>query len=277
MLLEGNSIRSTSRLTGHDKNAIMDTMVEVGVRCAVFLDGLRELPAQDVQADELWAFCRMKEKTRLRLGRSEEYGDVWCFLAIERTSKLILAHHVGKRSQNDTLLFAEKLRRATRPARFQLSTDGFTSYPAAIWSVFGPQVDYGTIVKVIGPTAEEGTAGRYSPGSITAIYKDTVIGNPDNDKICTSHVERQNKTLRMQIRRYTRLTDAHSKKLANHEAMVALFFAYYNYCRPHATLTKRSASEGHARRLTTPAMAAGLTDHVWSMEELLQAINNPAT
>jgi IS1 family transposase len=217
----------------------------------------------DVQADELWAFCGCKEKTRLRLGRGQEVGDVWCFLAIERTTKLILAHHVGKRTPDDTLEFTEKLRRATRPYRFQLSTDGFTSYPGTVREVFGPNIDHGQIVKVFGPTAEQGTAGRYSPGQILSIDRTVIIGNPDQDRICTSHCERQNKTLRMQIRRYTRLTDGHSKKWANHEAAVALYLAYFNYCRVHSTIK------------TTPAKAAGITDHVWSVAELPETVGVP--
>jgi len=262
-LLEGNSLRSTHRLTGVARNTIVGTMVEAGAYCKRFLDDLRSLPAGDVQADELWAFVGCKEKTRLRLGRGLEYGDVWCFLAIERNTKMILAHHVGKRTPDDALEFAEKLRRATRPARFQLSTDGFTPYPGAVDAVFGPNIDYGQIVKVFGPTAEQGTAGRYSPGQILSVDRTAVIGNPDQDRICTSHCERQNKTLRMQIRRYTRLTDGHSKKWENHEAAVALYLAYFNFCRVHSTIK------------TAPACFAGVTDHVWSVAELLQTVGVP--
>jgi len=264
LLLEGSSVRSIERLLGINRNTIIHTMVEAGDRCRCYLDGLRSLPATDVQVDELWAFVRMKEKTRLRLGCGEECGDVWCFIAIERGTKLILAHHIGKRTPEDALLFAEQLRRATRPARFQLSTDGFTSYPEAIRSVFGLGIDYGTVVKVIGPTPEEGTAGRYSPGRVTAIHKDTVIGSPDRDRICTSHIERQNKTLRMQIRRYTRLTDGHSKKWENHAAAVALYLAYFNFCRIHSTIE------------TAPAVAAGLAEQPWSVPDLLDRVSRPA-
>ncbi len=257
LLLEGNSVRAVERLTRTHRDTILSLLVEAGEDCQRYLESLRNLPAADVQADELWAFCGMKEKTRQRLGRGPEFGDVWCFLAVERESKLVLAHHVGKRTPDDAMLFTEKLRRATRPARFQLSTDGFTPYPATVADVFGPNVDYGQIVKVFGPTAEQGTAGRYSPGQIRAVDRWPVMGNPDPDRICTSHCERQNKTLRMQIRRYTRLTDGHSKKWRNHEAAVALFIAYFNYCRIHSTLK------------TTPAIAAGLTDRVWSVQDLL--------
>ena len=145
-----------------------------------------------------------------------------------------------------------------------MSTDGFTPYPGTVSEVFGPNIDYGQIVKVFGPTAEQGTAGRYSPGQVISVDRTAVIGRPDQDRICTSHCERQNKTLRMQIRRYTRLTDAHSKKWENHEAALALFFAYYNYCRPHMTLNAAAGEK------TTPAMAAGLADQVWTVAELLE-------
>ena len=154
--------------------------------------------------------------------------------------------------------------RATRPSRFQFSTDGFTSYPVTVDAVFGTNIDFGQIIKVFGPTAEQGTASRYSPGQVMATEKWAVIGTPNQDRICTSHVERQNKTLRMQLRRYTRLTDGHSKKWQNHEAAVALFVAYFNYCRVHMTLK------------TTPAVAAGITDHVWSVAELLETVEFPA-
>lgn len=225
-----------------------------------------------MQADELWAFVGMKEKTRERLNRGPEFGDAWTFLAIERDTKLILAFHVGKKTPDDALLFVEKLRRATRPSRFQLITDGFTPYPPAVREVFAGQVDYRQIVKVFGNPPEGGTAGRYSPGQIISVERWTVTGTPDEDRICTSHVKRQNKTLRMQIRRFTRLTDGHSKKWENHEAAVALFVAYYNYCRVHMTLTKATRGEAETLRKVTPAMAAGLTDHVWPVAELLQAI-----
>jgi len=257
MLLEGNSIRSVERLTQVHRDTIISAMVDAGERCQQFLDGLRHLPASDVQIDELWAFIGCKEKTRLRRGYGEEMGDCWCFLAIERSSKFILASHVGKRTPDDALLFTEKLRRATRPARFQLSSDGFTPYPGTVSEVFGPLIDYGQIIKTFGNSQEEGTAGRYSPGEVVAVERMTRIGNPDEDLICTSHVERQNKTMRMQIRRFTRLTDGHSKKWANHEAAVGLFLAYFNFCRVHSTIK------------TTPAQAAGLADRTWSLQELL--------
>jgi IS1 family transposase len=272
MLLEGSSIRSIERLTGVNRNTIVSLLVLVGQRSKAFLDNLRHVPVEDVQIDELWGFVGCKEKTRARLGRGEDKGDCWCFTAIERTTKMIVAHHVGKRTPEAAMLFTEKLRRATRFSRFQLSSDGFTPYPTTIDSVFGPNIDYGQIIKIFGNSPETGTAARYSPGEVTGTYKNCCMGNPDPDRICTSHVERSNKTLRMQIRRLTWLTDSHSKKWENHEAALAMFFAFYNYCRPHTTLAKQAVEEGVARRPTTPAMMAGMTDHVWTVGELLQQI-----
>lgn len=272
MLLEGSSIRSIERLTGVNRNTIMSLVVLVGERCHIYLDGLRQIPVEDVGIDELWGFVGCKEKTRIRLGQSEDRGDCWCFTAIERTTKMIVTFHVDKRTPDATLLFMEKLRRATRFARFQLSSDGFTPYPGAVANVFGPNIDYGQIVKAFGNQPGTSAEARYSPGEVTGTYKNCCTGNPDPDRICTSHAERANKTLRMQIRRLTRLTDGHSKKWRNHRAALAMFFAFYNYCRPHATLSKRSVPEDGATRPTTPAMAAGLTDHVWTIGELLLTI-----
>jgi transposase-like protein/IS1 family transposase len=270
-LLEGSSIRSTERLTETHRDTIMDLLVDAGERCQRFLEqAVRLVPVRDVQADEIWAFVGCKEKTRLRRGYGEEVGDCWCFTAIERTTKMILAFHVGKRTPEATQVFADKLRHATR-GRFQLSTDGFRPYLTAIPESFGATVDYAQLVKVYANPPEEGTAARYSPGEVVDTYSVRVIGNPAEERICTSHAERSNKTMRMQIRRLTRLTDGHSKKWANHEAALALFFAYYNYCRPHKTLTEATwEEEGRALVKTTPAMAAGLTDHVWTVEELLE-------
>jgi len=217
-------------------------------------------------------FVGCKQRPRTRKGYGDEKGDAWCFTAIERNTKLLLAWHLDKRTPEATLLFAEKLRRATRPARFQLTTDGFNCYPAALQEAFGRQLDYAQLIKVYGTSQEEGPAQRYSPATVIDTYSVVCCGSPDEDKICTSHAERSNRTIRMQIRRFTRLTDAHSKKWENHEAALGLFFAYYNYCRSHETLTKQTGSEDSPRRKTTPAMASGLTDHVWTVAELLQRV-----
>jgi IS1 family transposase len=269
MLLEGTSIRSVERLTGVNRNTLMSLLVTVGGRCQVYLyRAVRLIPVQNVQADEIWAFVGCKEKTRLRKGYGEEVGDAWCFTAIERTNKMLLAWHLGKRTPEATQEFADKLRHATR-GRFQLTTDGFRPYPPAVRESFGQTVDYAQLVKVYHTPPREDAETRYSPGEVVDTYSVTCCGNPDPNKICTSHAERQNLTMRMTIRRLTRLTNAFSKKWENHEAALALYFAYYNYCRPHQTLTEVTRLTGPTRQ-TTPAMAAGLTDHVWSVGELLR-------
>lgn len=256
LLLEGNSIRALERQLNVNRNTIMWGMVEAGEKCRAFVEKtVCNVQVEDVQCDEIWGFCGMKEKTRLRLKRPECFGDVWCFTAIERHTKLILTWHVGKRTPTDTAIFADNLYHATR-GRFQLTTDGFTPYRTVIPAILGGRVDFATLVKVYGETDEEG-ARRYSPATILGTIETPLLGDPDEDRICTSHVERSNKTLRMQIRRLTRLTDAHSKKWENHEAAMALFFAYYNFCRVHGTIKM------------TPAQRSGLTTETWSLKKLL--------
>jgi transposase-like protein/IS1 family transposase len=257
LLLEGTSIRSLERQLNINRNTIMWAIVEAGTKCQAFMaKTVQNVECRDVQCDEIWGFVAMKEKTRLRLNRAEEFGDVWCFTAIERHTKLILTWHVGKRTPTDTAIFADNLYFATR-GRFQLTTDGYTPYRTAIPAILGGRgIDFATLVKVYGESEE--SCRRYSPSEIIGTIETPLMGEPDEARICTSHVERSNKTLRMQIRRLTRLTDAHSKKLANHEAAMALFFAYYNFCRRHMTLKM------------TPAQAAGLTTETWTLERLLR-------
>jgi IS1 family transposase len=258
LLLEGTSIRALERQLNINRNTIMWGMVDAGEKCHGFLEkAVRGVQVDDVQCDEIWGFVAMKEKTRLRLDRAECFGDVWCFTAIERHTKLILTYHVGKRTPTDTAIFADNLYFATQ-GRFQLTTDGFTPYRTTIPAILGGRVDYATLVKVYGDSPDE---GRYSPGTVLDTIATARLGEPDEARICTSHVERSNKTLRMGIRRLTRLTDAHSKKWANHEAAMALFFAYYNFCRRHMTIKM------------TPAQRAGLTTERWSLERLLAEAN----
>lgn len=262
MLLEGNSIRSVERLTGVNRNTIMSLLVRVGERCQSFLDAtVNGLSVEDVQADEIWAFVGCKEKTRERNNYAEYFGDAYCFTALERSTKMIITWHLGKRTPADTELFAEKLARATN-GRFQLTTDGFTPYRTAIPNTLGSRVDFARLVKVYG--FPEGEERRYSPPQVIGATPTPCCGSPDPEKICTSHVERSNLTIRMTIRRLTRLTNAFSKKWENHEAALALFFVFYNFCRPHMTLTEEREYP------CTPAMRAGLTNHVWSVGELLR-------
>ena len=258
MLLEGNSIRSTERLTGTHRDTIVSLIVYVGERCQWFLeDVVSKVPVEDVQADEVWGFVHCKNKTAERMGYGEEVGDAYCFTAIERNTKLLLAWHLDKRSGNATRHFARKLKKAT-VGRFQLTTDGFKPYCTEMPYAMGRRIDFAQLVKVYASVKGNESANRYSPGCIQKAEKRMVSGNPDTDRVSTSHVERANLTIRMQVRRMTRLTNAFSKKWENHEAALGLFFAFYNFCRVHSTIK------------TTPAVAAGLTDHAWTVEELLR-------
>ncbi len=257
MILEGVSIRATARLSGVNRGTVLDLIIKVGERCELMLAGrIHGLPVVDVRCDEIWGFVGMKEKTRqLKHPELVEAGDAYCFTAIERESKLMLAWHLGTRTPEDTAYFADKLALATA-GRFQVSTDGFKPYATAIPAAL-PNADFAQIVKTFA-TKEDGKEGRYSPGVVNGTVKTVRNGNPDPDKISTSHVERHNLTIRMQNRRMTRLTNAFSKKWENHELALALQFAFYNFCRVHQTLKM------------TPAMKAGLTGHRWTLEELIR-------
>jgi IS1 family transposase len=196
----------------------------------------------------------MKEKNKII--DTDLLGDAYCFVGIERNTKLILAWHLGRRSAHDTRLFMEKLREAT-DGRFQLTTDAFPPYPNAVERSFGIDVDYAQMQKVYA-AARDGEQ-RYSPAEVVEVVVVPKIGMPDYERICTSHIERQNLSIRMGMRRMTRLTNAFSKKWANLKYAYALWFAFYNFCRTHKTIR------------VTPAMEAGLTDHVWSISEMLAA------
>lgn len=254
MLVEGNSIRSTMRLTGVNRSTIIELLLLIGQRCESMLEGrIHSLPVVDVQCDEIWGFVGMKEKTRKKKCPDVvEVGDAYCFTALERETKLMLAWHLGTRSKEDTEYFAEKLAAATT-GRFQVTTDGFKPYQTAIPSSL-PFADFAVLIKQY---ATKDDAGKYSPGEVTGTVKKECCGTPDADKVCTSHVERSNLTIRMTNRRMTRLTNAFSKKWENHQASLALTFAYYNFCRVHSTLKM------------TPAMKAGLELKPWTMEELV--------
>ncbi len=265
LLTEGNSIRATVRLSGVAKDTVTTLLVCIGQKCELFLhDRLQAITVADVQADEIWGFVGMKEKTAKKKNKDgAEVGDAYCFVAIDRHTKLILAWHLGKRDGINTLEFAENVELSTR-GHFQLSTDGFQPYQQVMPMVFeneGRSIDHAAMVKVYGKFEDD---HRYSPSEVLETKTYVCCGDPDMDKVCTSHVERQNLTIRMQNRRMTRLTNAFSKKWDNHRFAMALHFATYNFVTQHGTLTKQA--EG---KKTTPAMKAGLTDHVWTMEELL--------
>lgn len=258
MLTEGMSIRATERVTGHHRDTIMRLQVLAGGKCAVLLDTMnQDVPVDDVEADELWAFIGMKEKTKTQKGLdTPELGDCYTYLGQERTSKLILTHHTGRRTWNDTEVFVSQLAKATA-GTFQLTTDGLDSYPYAVRQHLGHRVDYAQLIKQYGQDAEG--QRRYSPPRIIGTEKHFMIRFPDPDRVCTSHVERLNLDVRMKCRRFTRLTNAFSKKLANHRAAVALTVAHFNLCKMHSSIRM------------TPAMKAGVTNRIWSVGDLLAA------
>jgi IS1 family transposase len=258
LLLEGTSLRATERVSGVDRTTIATLLVRAGERCEKLLaDTIQNLEVRDVEADEIWGFVGMKEKAKGNLYKNvAALGDAYTYVAMERTSKLILAWHLGKRNRQDTLTFILKLRKATKGI-FQLTTDGWPSYPEAVERVFGNDIHYAQLIKVYA-ASRDGEA-RYSPAEVVDVEVVPRVGMPDYERVCTSHIERQNLTMRMQIRRLTRLTNAFTKKWENLQAAIALHFAHYNYCRIHQTLR------------VTPAMEAGLTDHVWELKELLSA------
>ena len=260
-LVEGNSIRSVERMTGIHRDTIMRLMVRVADGCDRLLDEMmRGLTCPRLQLDEIWAYVGMKQKTARRLGKTDEFGDLYTFVAIDADSKLVPCWHVGHRTADDTVLFVNDLRDriVNRP---QITTDAFRPYYGAIGMAFNRNVDYAQLIKVFASELNEGR-GRYSPPIMLKCEREEIIGRPDPDHISTSYVERQNLTMRMQMRRFTRLTNGFSKKRANHAAAVALHFAHYNLVRVHKTLKM------------TPAMAHGISDHIWTVGELLERISN---
>ncbi|MDQ3714402.1 MAG: IS1 family transposase [Acidobacteriota bacterium] len=260
LLVEGNSIRAIERITNVNRNTILSLLETVGEKCLWIQENLiKNVKVADVQADEIWAFIGMKQKTANNngLGDDEKLGSAYTFTAIESHSKPIVAWHLGKRTEQDTLIFLDKLYNAIDGAtnRFQMSTDGFRGYDHTVNEVLGTKADNGQIVKIYGnPNPDE---VRYSSGDVIEIKKRVICGNPIEENISTSYVERSNLTMRMSIRRFTRLTNGFSKKFENHNYALALHFAHYNFCRIHKTIR------------CTPAMEAGLTKTVWTLKDLL--------
>lgn len=260
-LVEGNSIRSTVRMTGVSKNTITKLLVELGAACSEYLNkNLVNLNCTRVQADEIWSFVGAKKKnvTPKMLERNPHAGDCWTWVAMDADTKLICSWWVGPRDFWTAKQFVDDL--AGRLAnRIQLSTDGLKLYFFAVNSAFQGDIDYGIIQKIYGPSGTE-AATRYSPADCIACEKTVKVGSPDPKHISTSYIERQNLTMRMSMRRFTRLTNAFSKKIENHIASLAIHYMHYNFCRIHQTLR------------ITPAMAAGISQHVWSIQELVDLI-----
>lgn len=263
-LVEGNSLRSTTRLTGHSINTVSKLLVEIGEACDAYQDEhVRFLDCQRIQADEIWAFVYAKAKNVPEDKREQfGFGDVWTWTALDPDTKLMVSWLVSDRSTDSARDFMADLasRLVLRP---QITTDANASYRVAIEAAFGSEVDYAQLIKQYGTMASEDgspTARRYSPNVVTSIETHVVYGNPDPDHINTSHVERQNLTMRMGMRRFTRLTNGFSKKVENHAAAVALHFMYRNFGSPMKVL-----ADPYPR---TPAMAAGIADHVWTCDEI---------
>lgn len=258
LLCEGSSVRAVSRVTGLHKGTVLKLLVEAGERCErLMAERIVGVPVADVELDEVWSFVGCKERRKAERGDTDpQRGDAYCFIALERSSKLVLAWHLGRRSAQHTDAFIAKVDRATA-GRFQASSDGFWAYPESMSYHLGTRTDFATLVKQYGasPDGER----RYSPAKLTGAEKATIYGAPKKDRICTSHVERFNLSLRTSMRRWTRLTVAFSRCWRNHKAAVALFIAFYNFCTIHRSIR------------VTPAMAAGIARRPWSLEELMRA------
>jgi len=255
-LVEGNSVRATARMVGVSKDTVSKLQVEIGAACARYqAETLVDLPCRRVQVDEIWSFVYAKAKNVPQERRGQfGIGDVWTFTAIDADSKLCVSWLVGPRDSAMATEFLQDV--AGRLAnRVQLSTDGLTTYVDAVEKAFGTDVHYAMIEKIYGTSEEHDR--RYSPAICIGAKRKRVQGNPDPKHISTSYVERQNLTMRMSMRRFTRLTNAFSKKLENHVAAVALHFMHYNFCRIHQTLR------------ITPAMAAGVAKSPWTVEDLV--------
>lgn len=258
-LVEGVGIRSTCRMTGASKGAVTRLIAELGPACAAYMDqAFHDLPCKYLEVDEIWAFCYAKAKNVPADKRDTfGYGDVWTFTAIDAETKLIPSYMVGARDAGTATEFCQDL--AGRMAgRVQITSDGLKVYVSAILDAFGGEVDFAMLQKIYAATP--GGETRYSPAECIGCEKRAISGNPDPKRVSTSYVERANLSMRMGLRRYTRLTNGHSKKLENHCAALAIFFMHYNFARIHSTIR------------CSPAMAAGVTPHLWSIAEIVELL-----
>ena len=262
-LIEGCSMRATARMVGVERNTVTRTLLKIGERCAALLDAkIRRVPARRVQVDEIWTYI-FKKQARITDKDPDERGDQYVFIGMDADTKLVISHLIGKRDAATAFYLISDLKERLA-YRVQLTTDGFRPYLNAVEDAFGADVDYGMLIKMYGTEQRESGAPEwYGPPRVVAAMPTPITGKPHPRYISTSYIERQNLTLRMQARRFTRLTNAFSKKLANVKAQVALHFAHYNFVRIHQTLR------------VTPAMEAGITDHVWELGELLTMVPEP--
>jgi IS1 family transposase len=256
-LVEGNSIRSTERMTDTHRDTVMRLGVEVGTGCAKLMDErMRELPCKRLQIDEIWAYVGKKQRQVTPQDDMSRVGDQWTFVALDPETKIVPAFRIGKRDSRTATAFMTDLSERLSN-RIQLSSDALAAYVDATEHAFGADVDYGQVIKFY--EAEPIGPGRYSPPHVVRAEKHIIAGAPDRAHISTSMIERQNLTMRMSMRRFTRLTNAFSKKVENLQAAVGLHFAHYNFVRLHSSLR------------TTPAMAAGVDNRLWSLEDLIEA------
>ncbi|MBX9659310.1 MAG: IS1 family transposase [Nitrospiraceae bacterium] len=258
MLCEGSSMRSISRIADVSINTVAKLLVEAGEAClAIHDENVRDVTASRIQCDEIWSFCYAKAKNvPTAKAAPDGAGDVWTWTALDADTKLMVAYFVGDRGAESAMVLMDDLR-ARLANRVQLTTDGHKAYLEAVEGAFGADVDYAQLVKLYGSIGGDGPEKRYSPAECTGAKKVRREGNPDIAHVSTSYVERMNLSIRMQNRRFTRLTNAFSKKLDNHIHALALYFAFYNFCRIHKSLR------------VTPAMAAGLTDRLWTLEDIV--------
>jgi len=260
-LVEGNSLRSIVRMTGVHRTTIQNLLVQLGAVCSAHQDKtFRNLKLAKIQCDEIWSFVGCKERNAKPEQKAKGLGSVWTWTALDAETKLIPCWYVGTRDGMAAYRFIHDLK-SRLSTRVQLTTDGHKAYLNAVEDAFGCEIDYAMLTKIYGE-APEGAEVRYSPAECTGATKDVKIGKPDMAHVSTSYTERQNLTMRMSMRRFTRLTNAFSKKIENHEAAIALHFMHYNFCRVHQTLR------------VTPAMEAGVADHVWSLEELIALLGD---
>lgn len=261
MLCEGSSMRSISRVVDVSINTVTKMLEDAGEACIALHDShVRNVRASRIQCDKIWSFCYAKAKNvETAEAAPANAGDVWTWTALDADSKLIVSYYVGDRSSQSAMTLMDDMR-GRLANRVQLTTDGHKADLEAVEGAFGGDVDYAMLVKLYGATPG-GDTGRYSPAECIGAREDRIEGTPDPKRVSTSYVERQNLTMRMSMRRFTHLTNAFSKKLDNHIHALALYFAFYNFCRIHKT-TK-----------VTPAMAAGITDRLWSLEDIVAQID----
>jgi IS1 family transposase len=263
-LVEGNSLRAAARMTDVARNTVAKLLVDLGQVCSAYQDAtMRDLPCTRIQCDEIWSFCHNKEKNTAPEHEGQfGYGDVWTWTAIDADSKLVPSWLVGDRDTETAMIFMDDLR-SRLANRVQLTTDGHKPYLVAVYDAFGSEIDYAVLIKIYGK--EAGDEKRYSPPTCIGTEINVMTGEPDPAHISTSYVERQNLTMRMSMRRFTRLTNAFSKKVENLAAAVSLHFLYYNFARPHMALMEQ-----------TPAMKAGIADHQWTVTEIAALLDAPA-